>query len=357
MKVLYLLRYYPTLTETFVYQEITSLRKHFNVDITIASLAKRKDGYKQDRLPQVPVLQVPKMRFQRWRALQPSEGMRWVQQWQRNKDSVRLLWLQKHLERFDLIHVHFAGEAAEFAYGLHLETQIPYAVTVHAVDLFCPRPSFLSVLKHAAAVFTISEHNQKALKKMGIDSHVIKCGIDIDFWQETPLPQGPVNALFVGRDVAKKGLRMLLDVWQEENGSLRIISDYNGPCPTNVQLLGLQPPTAVRQALDEANLFILPCQHAANGDMDGIPVVLMEAMAMGRPVITSEISGIPELVNDDVGWLLPPERPDKLKQAISLAKEEQRNKKGSQARQHLIAAGHATQHQSLLLWQHLQSIL
>ena len=60
------------------------------------------------------------------------------------------------------------------------------------------------------------------------------------------------------------------------------------------------------------NLFILPCRKASDGDMDGVPVALMEALASGRPVITTSVSGIPELVDEKVGWMVPPNRPDLL---------------------------------------------
>jgi colanic acid/amylovoran biosynthesis glycosyltransferase len=65
-----------------------------------------------------------------------------------------------------------------------------------------------------------------------------------------------------------------------------------------------------------ASVLVLPCRRAASGDMDGVPMVLMEAMAMGRPVVTTSLSGIPELVDASVGWLVPPEDPAALVRAL-----------------------------------------
>jgi glycosyltransferase involved in cell wall biosynthesis len=65
-----------------------------------------------------------------------------------------------------------------------------------------------------------------------------------------------------------------------------------------------------------ASVLVLPCRRATSGDMDGVPMVLMEAMALGRPVVTTRLSGIPELVDEAVGWLVPPEDPAALVQAL-----------------------------------------
>lgn len=83
-----------------------------------------------------------------------------------------------------------------------------------------------------------------------------------------------------------------------------------------VHLPGAMEQTEIINALKSADLFVLPCVKEKNGMQDGIPVVLMEAMAMGIPVISTNISGVPELVRDGAGVLVEPEDPDALSDAI-----------------------------------------
>jgi glycosyltransferase involved in cell wall biosynthesis len=66
-------------------------------------------------------------------------------------------------------------------------------------------------------------------------------------------------------------------------------------------------------------VLVLPCQRAPDGDLDGVPVALMEALAAGRPVITTPVSGIPELVDEEVGWLVPPGSAPALAEALCAA--------------------------------------
>jgi glycosyltransferase involved in cell wall biosynthesis len=84
----------------------------------------------------------------------------------------------------------------------------------------------------------------------------------------------------------------------------------------NIRFLGALPQHRVFENLRECDLFVLPCVVAGNGDMDGIPVSIMEAMALKKPVVSTSISGIPELVKDGAGILVPPGDSSSLAQAI-----------------------------------------
>src|SRR5439155_6441209 len=84
-----------------------------------------------------------------------------------------------------------------------------------------------------------------------------------------------------------------------------------------VRLLGAQPHEAVHKAYHRASIFALPCVVTANGDRDGIPNVLLEAMASGVPVVATSVSGIPELIESERdGLLVEPNSPEKLADAI-----------------------------------------
>ena len=307
MKVLYVLRYYPTISETFVYREIEAVTRA-GCEVTILALGRRADGRLQRQLPEVPVLRPP-----RWGLRGSSDGSRWLALHQRPKDVRRLSWMARRAEAFDRIHVHFAGEAVEVAHALHLDLGIPYTVMVHAADLFRPRPSLDETLRAADAVLTVADHHVARLAERGVSARLVRCGPDLEWFHPLPLGTG---AVAVGRNVEKKGFADLLRVWPEVDLDLTLVSDWTGPVPPRVRVVGLLPSADVRDAMAMASVLVLPCRRAPSGDMDGVPMVLMEAMAMGRPVVTTSLSGIPELVDDSVGWLVPPEDPVALVRAL-----------------------------------------
>ena len=204
------------------------------------------------------------------------------------------------------------------AHAIHLDSGIPYTVTVHAVDLFRPRPSLEEVLCAAETVLAVADHHVRHLAVLGVESRRLRCGPDLARWRVRPLPGPELRALFVARNVPKKGLSGLLDVWSQlpNESRLEVISDHTGPVPPGVTVLGLQPPGHVRRRMAEANLLVQPSRVATDGDRDGVPVVLMEALASGRPVIAGDVGGVSELVDPSVGWLVPPDDPPALLQAL-----------------------------------------
>lgn len=325
--VLYLLRYYPTLTETFVHNEIRAvMRQAPSLEVCIAAIGTRADGAAAEGLPAVPVLRPPRRPLQAPLAWRPSAGERWLSAHQRPRDVARFRWLAAHLPpAVRHVHVHFAGEAAEWAHALSLDRGLPYTVTTHAVDLFRPRPSLPVVLAGAQAVLAVAEyHAQHLADRLGIRAQVqvVRCGPDLDAaGAPSPLPDSPLRALFVGRNVPKKGLPVLLAAWQQaglpSDARLRLICEGEEALPAGVERLGAQPPSAVARALAWANLVVLPCRRAPDGDQDGVPVVLMEALAAGRPVLTTPVAGIPELVDASVGWLVPPDDAPALATALA----------------------------------------
>ena len=342
MRVLYLARYFPALTETFVADELRGVAEA-GVAVEVASLGTRADSALADPVPGVPVFEVPRARLSRLRSLR-SPAARQIAAWQRPKDAARLPALAARAGSFDGVHVHFAGEAAELAWALHRDHGVPYTVTVHAVDLFKPRPSFDAVLADAAGVFTVAEHHRRLLAARGHAAQLVRCGPRLaDFAILPPPPDGPLRALFVGRDVPKKGLDLLLDAWAAApaGARLEVISDAARPTwPSGVHATGLQPRAAVRAALARANAVVLPCRRAPDGDQDGVPVVLMEALAARRPVVTCPVSGVPELVDEAVGWLAAADDRGALSQAIQAASDpEGRRDRGDRGPARLRARG------------------
>ncbi|MGB0640457.1 MAG: glycosyltransferase family 4 protein, partial [Myxococcota bacterium] len=292
----------------------------------------RDDGVDSNPLPDCPTIHIPR-RPLRGIMAKETPGSRWLTQHQRPKDVARYRWLQRSLPITDRVHVHFAGEAAEWAYALFLDHGIPYTVTVHAVDLFKPRASVKEVLLHAETAFTVADHHVAYLKDLGIPSTRLRCGPDLTRWTPSPTNEGPFTALFVGRNKPKKGLEVLINAWRQtdhRDGHLTVISDAPPVDDSTISIIGPRSHAQVQQAIRDTQVVIAPCRKATDGDMDGVPLILMEALATGRPVLTTNISGIPELVDDQVGWITEPDNTDSLSHLIGEIAEatDQRRKRG-----------------------------
>jgi len=160
---------------------------------------------------------------------------------------------------------------------------------------------------------------------------VVRCGLDRAFLDAPPwpVPNGSTELLCVARLSAQKGLPLLLEACDRlraagQQFTLTIIGDGElrdtlqadierralGGCVT---LAGAASSAEIREALVRARAFVLP------SFAEGLPVVLMEALAMSRPVIATAIAGIPELVDAECGWLIPPGSENALVDAISAA--------------------------------------
>jgi colanic acid/amylovoran biosynthesis glycosyltransferase len=337
MKIFYLLRYFPTVTETFIYTEITELI-NAGIEIEIIALSSRDDGKLQDNIPKCPIHYIPKNRIKR---LFPANthGEKWLLQHQRHKDVVRLSWLRKFVTKNDHLHIHFAGEAAEIAYALQKDIGVSYSITTHAVDIFCPRRAWKQVLQAANTVITVSNYNQRYLQQHSISSTVVYCGINENKWPALPYPTDQLKALFIGRDVAKKGLDVLLEAFEQINHphQLRVVSERSAVSTDKIAFLGMLNTTEVQHHMKWCNVVVLPCRISDNGDQDGIPIVLMEALASGRPVITTSLSGIPELITNEVGWLAKPNDVTSLLRCLTMATDPTlRSLKASRARDHIL---------------------
>ena len=240
------------------------------------------------------------------------------------------------------LHAHFATSPAMVAFFTHKLLGIPYTFTAHAKDIYVSQKKLLRAKMEAAeAVVTCTGYNRQYLVSqfgpvLGSKVRCIHHGLDLSEFefrpprtnsQEIPL------VLAVARLVEKKGLPHLLaalDILRKRGRRVRAEIIGDGPLRTSldrqlrdleladsVELLGAQPHEKVRQAYQRASLFVLPCTVAENGDRDGIPNVLLEAMASGVPVISTEISGIPELIESEQdGLLLPPNDPGRLADAM-----------------------------------------
>jgi glycosyltransferase involved in cell wall biosynthesis len=232
------------------------------------------------------------------------------------------------------VHAHYATYPLLAAWLCHRLTGVPYSVTAHAHDLFVDRSFLRRRLSDACFAVTISEYNRRFLGEHARTStpvHVVHCGVDPTahrFRARAPGP-GAVRALCVASLQEYKGHRVLLEALA---GVERVELDLVGGGPLRAELerlasaLGLSGrvrfhgPMAepeVAALLDVADCFVLASVVAADGQMEGVPVALMEALAAGVPVIATRLSGIPELVRDgETGLLAEPGSATDLRRAL-----------------------------------------
>ena len=226
------------------------------------------------------------------------------------------------------LHAHFADRAAIVAYVAGRLLGTGYSLTAHANDIYL-RPSMLPMKIGASRVtITCTQYNVEYLQGRLPPNAAAKVrriyhGLELDRYAnlERVATDEPV-VVSVGQLKEKKGLRHLVDAMAllRDRGiraSCRIIGE--GPLRDElaaqitargldgaVELLGALPHDAVLRHYAEATIFTLPCVVATDGDRDGIPNAILEAMAAGIPVISTPTSGIPEVVRDDDTGLLVP---------------------------------------------------
>lgn len=221
------------------------------------------------------------------------------------------------------LHAHFGTNSASVALLARLMGGPRYSFTVHGPEEF-DAPLALSLrekVEGAAFVVAISSFGRSQLCRWVGPDHwdkikVVHCGIEPDrFPEPLALPPGGPHLVAIGRFSAQKGFGLLIEAMAIAapalpgahltlvgDGELRrqikgLIDKYGlGP---RITLTGWQDEAGVRKALDGAQALILP------SFAEGLPMVLMEAMANGRPVIATAIAGVPELVNRDAGWTVP----------------------------------------------------
>ncbi|WP_119154021.1 glycosyltransferase [Caldimonas tepidiphila] len=238
----------------------------------------------------------------------------------------------------DHIHAHWATYPSTAALLVSRRLGIPFSFTAHAHDIFLEHHLLEDKMRHAAFGVTISEFNRRYLaQRVSPDAtermRVIHCGVSPREIEFKPAGRAPATLLAVGRFDEIKGFRYLIEacallVARGLKFECRVIGD--GPLREQlrrqideaglghcVHLLGARPQEEVRRELYRTSVFVLPSVVKANGDRDGIPVALMEAMACGAPVVSTRVSGIPELVEEGVsGLLVPPADAGRLAQAL-----------------------------------------
>ncbi|SHH54168.1 glycosyltransferase family 4 protein [Cognatishimia maritima] len=240
--------------------------------------------------------------------------------------------LGAHLQDNEVTHLHnhIAKSSCSVAMLMSEMTGIPFSFTLHGPDIFfapehwrldkkIEKATFVACISHFCRAQAMSFSDREHWSKL----HIVHCGIDPDRYADDVTPT-PNTLLFVGRLASVKGLPILLQA-MVDLPDLRLTVVGDGPdrealqteardlgLATRVDFVGYKSQDDVARFLKSHAIFVLP------SFAEGVPVVLMEAMATARPVITTRIAGIPELVEDGVsGLLVAPGDVGALKAAIA----------------------------------------
>lgn len=363
LSVAYLPTRYPVLSETFVRLEVEELRRR-GVDVTVLSL---HEGDPRD--PRTTYL----FGQGRPRWLLAAEHARWAVRSprryaafhravrragpERGEVLVRHLpWAATQLRRqgVQVLHAHFAWSGAARARALSALMGLPWTMTVHAHDMFGKPVLLQEKLAEAAAVVTVCQYNVRHLRAdWGFTGPVdlVVCGV------EPPDPVPPrnleVDVLAVGRLVPKKGFDLLVAaVAALDRPGLRVEVIGEGPeqerledavrqagLQEQVRLVGPVPHEQVLARMSAAALLCLPARVAPDGDRDSMPLVVKEAMAREVPVVATDVAGVPEMLDERGGWLVPAEDASALAAALAEALDhaEEAARRGRAGRARVLA--------------------
>ena len=252
-------------------------------------------------------------------------------------------------QKVDIIHAHWLIPQGWIANRFFTQFSVPYVVTSHGGDLFGLQGNALTKIKkkvaeEATAMTVVSYAMKEYLEQISIKPkilEVIPMGVDLQS-RFTPAPQIQRHAnelLFVGRLVPKKGLNYLIAalstlVKDYPELSLKIVGF--GPeeenlkkqvkqlkLEKNVKFLGALSQDKLPDMYHQAALFIAPFVRAENGDQEGLPVALMEAIGCGCPAVVGHVAGIEDLLGEDITAIaVNPHHPQELITAILKALDE-----------------------------------
>lgn len=360
-RVAYLMSWFPTVTETFILDEMLELDR-LGMRVDIFPLMGAKAGLLH---PGAGTLRGRTRYFRLFSAALWLAQLAWLKEspraylrawWKALRGNLRspgfffracyvvpkAALIARELRRLSVEHVHshWATHPTLAALIIRELTGLSYSFTCHAHDLFVNRTMLEEKLAGAAFVATISEYNRQRLAEwygdeVAAKTAVVRCGVDPAIFQprRARVPGGPFILICVAslRDykghpqlieacrqlkARKRSFQCLLVGDGEERAKIAHLISEAG-LSQEVHLLGAQPRNEVRKLLLSADAMVMPSVVTDSGQMEGIPVSLMEAMACELPAVATAISGIPELIDDERTGLLVPQRdPAALAQAL-----------------------------------------
>jgi colanic acid/amylovoran biosynthesis glycosyltransferase len=351
-KVAYIMSRFPKLTETFILYEMLAMQQQ-SIQVEVYPLLRERDEVMHPEARQF----VSVAHFQPFMSL-PILRANLYFLWKKPLAYLKTLWdvlranwgsynfftgvigifpksvlfaYQMRADQVRHVHAHFASHPAAAAFIIHRLVGIPYSFTAHGSDLHRDRHMLREKVAEAAFVAAISEYNRELIVSECRGNHrekvkVVHCGVDTEVFRarshETPFEKGenPFMILCVGTLHEVKGQPYLIEACrflQERGHNFECHFVGDGPdrkalnelveqagLSGKVHFHGSLTREQIARLLMDADVLTAPSVPTRDGRREGIPVVLMEAMGSGVPVIASDLSGIPELVNDQLTGLL-----------------------------------------------------
>jgi glycosyltransferase involved in cell wall biosynthesis len=359
-KTAYILLWFPKASETFIFREVTDLIKmglplqiftlygelprdqsqemrsypHHVERLGVAFLKKAHGGmiywFRRDRHTMRSLLR--ELSFASFRGLEKSAENLWA--------FVCAFHLARRFEGEGIEHIHapWASGAATAAWIASRLTNIPFSFTARAWDIYPPDGLLRRKISEAALVRCETQYNIRHLAKYADGNlekiHLTYNGVPLSVTEKAPVfMQPPYRILALGRFVGKKGYEYLLHackILRDEGLEFRLTLAGDGPRRARLKHLtrklelvdwvsfpGFIHHDRVPDHLNRADIFLMPSVVHASGDRDGIPTVLMESLLHRVPVIATDVSGIPELIEEGVTGLVVRERdPSAIARAV-----------------------------------------
>jgi glycosyltransferase involved in cell wall biosynthesis len=350
MHILYYLEEFPKISETFILNEIYALEQAgHTVSVFALSQGENPSLHPEFEELEAAITYPGKLTYDDLFGLFTSttiQTRKAVSQFARNPSVRELATLARTRQcvefvtnldsKIDVIHTHFATREKSACARVASYFDIPFTVTTHAFDIYREADSWTAqFLEEANRIITISEYNRNYMQvELGVQTpiDVVHAGIRPQKFTPSEASE-PHRILTVARHTEKKGLHDALEAFAiavREVPALEYHLVGSGHLSESLadtaSAFGIENEVSfVHNVSDErltreynrARCFLLPCVVTESGERDGIPVALMEAMAMRTPPISTPVSGIPELVDHEQnGLLVDPRNREAIAQAI-----------------------------------------
>ena len=372
LRVAYILKMFPRLSETFILNELLELEAQ-GVEVSIVSLMYPNDGKYHGRLGglQARVETFTRDKPEEYWTQSRQEGRPcpefgmwehvydYAHQWGFPKDveiTLRSVAIATRLKELGIqhIHAHFATISTRVAAMVNMLTGIPFSFTSHAKDIFretVDRSLYKDLVDRSAFNITVSDFNRRFIidRTPEVDAEKIVRlynGIDLDFFHPERRAaqaesQDPPHIVSVGRLVPKKGFDYLLQALKllkdqsfdfrctivgdgEDRESLLALQKELG-LQDQVEFAGALSQEAVLDLCGQATLMVLACVPDELNNMDALPTTLLEALALDLPIVSTTLTGVPEIVGEEAGIVVEPKDSAALARGIQNVSERVRS--------------------------------
>ena len=328
--VVYALTKYHQLSQTFVDLEIEGLRR-LGATVHVVSVERghvERDGTRYlDSAPSDPAAHLW------WLLRHPVAYLRFLAvalRLRREMGSApelvpfwRLPGVARTLRGVTNVHSHFGWSGATTAMLLAKLLGVPWSMTLHAKDIFAKRRNLRAKLDDADLVVTVCDYNRRWIDQRHPPRRpieVLTCGVEVAPVRSSA---GGADVVAVARLIPKKGIDTLVaamallpDHTAEVVGDGPELEALKASAGPNVTFPGAMEHGDALERIAAGRVFCLPCRIAPDGDRDAMPTVIVEAMMRGVPVVSTNVVGIPEMVDDEVGRLVEPDDVEGLAAAL-----------------------------------------